>query len=95
MIFAVIAGPGLEEALEARIQATCNSYIRINPAPGQWLVAVNVRTANVRPAKEVSDSLGISAEKPDDLGPALVLTVAGYWGREPDNVWEWIVANGG
>lgn len=90
MIFAVIAGPGLEEALEARIQARCKSYIRINPAPGRWLVAVDVRTA-----KEVSDSLGISTEKPDDLGPALVLTVAGYWGREPDNVWEWIVANGG
>jgi hypothetical protein len=90
MLFAVIAGPGLEDALEARIKTTCKSYIRINPTPGQWLVAVNAETA-----KEVSDSLGISADKPDDLGPALVLTVAGYWGREPDNVWEWIVANGG
>ena len=89
MIFAVIAGPGLEEALEVRIQTSCKSYIRINPAPGQWLVAIDLKTA-----KEVSDRLGISADKTDDLGPALVLTVAGYWGREPDNVWEWIVANG-
>ena len=45
--------------------------------------------------EDVSDRLGITADKPDDIAPAIVLAVTGYWGREASNVWEWLALHGG
>jgi len=89
MIFVVIPGPGAEAELQARVTTRYEKRIQIHSAPGQWLIAADGT------AKDVSDRLGISSEKPDDIGPAVVLAIVGYWGREPNNVWEWIAANAG
>lgn len=89
MVFVVIAGPGVEAAVGARVTALYERRIQLHSAPGQWLVAADGT------AKDVADRLGISAEKPDDLGPAIVMAIVGYWGREPNSVWEWITANAG
>jgi len=85
----LIAGPGAEAALQAKVTALYEKRIQIHSAPGQWLIAADGT------AKDISDRLGISSEKPDDIGPAIVLAIVGYWGRESNNVWEWIAANAG
>lgn len=89
MIIAVIAGPGNEAALETRIKANPDRYIQLHSATGQWLIAAEGT------AQELSDRLGITSDEPDGIKRAVVFAVAGYWGREPNNIWEWIVANGG
>jgi hypothetical protein len=89
MIFAIIAGIGNEAMLEDRIVRLYPSFVRLNPGPGQWLLKADGT------AKEISDRLGITADKPDDIPNAIVLTVSGFWGREPSNVWEWLEANWG
>jgi hypothetical protein len=90
MIFVVIAGAGSEGILGERIRTFygAGKSIQIHPErDGEWLVAA------AGTAVEVSDRLGIT-EKPDDIPIGIVLAVAGYWGREPNSVWEWITANG-
>jgi len=89
MIFAVIAGPGHENILDERIRALYpDKHIQFH-TKGHWFVA------STGTAEEVSDRLGISADKPDDVRTAIVLGVSGYWGRESANIWEWLTANGG
>ena len=89
MIFVVIAGPGNEEILSQRIGALYpDKHIQIHSNGGQWLVA------SAGTAEDVSNRLGITADKPDDVGRAIVLGVSGYWGRESGNIWEWLTANG-
>lgn len=89
MVFVVIAGVGNEAALEDRIARTYPTHVRLNPGPGQWLVKGSGT------AKDVSDRLGITVGKPDDIPNAVVFTVSGFWGREPSNIWEWLEANWG
>ena len=48
-----------------------------------WLVAGRGITA-----KDVSDKLGIS----EGQSNGIVFTTAGYYGRAPGNVWEWVGA---
>jgi hypothetical protein len=50
----------------------------------EWLVAASGITA-----KDVADKVGITD---GSKGAAIVLTTAGYYGRAPNNVWEWLVA---
>jgi len=89
MIFVVIAGPGRETVLAERIHEFYgNKSIALHATPGQWFVASNGT------AEEVSTRLGITADKPDDIAPAIVLAVAGYWGREAPNIWEWLALHG-
>lgn len=49
-----------------------------------WLVAADGVTA-----KDVSDKLGMTD---GTVGSGIVLTTAGYFGRAPTNVWEWMTA---
>ena len=58
------------------------NYLQISS--GEWLVAASGLTA-----KDISDKLGISE---GTSGSAIIFTTAGYWGRAPNNIWEWIGA---
>ena len=49
----------------------------------QWLIASSGT------AKELSDKLGITDGK---TGVAVVLSINGYYGHAPTNIWEWILA---
>ena len=49
--------------------------------PGEWLIASSGT------AQSLSDKLGITDAS---VSAALVVTVAGYFGRKPPTLWEWI-----
>jgi len=50
---------------------------------GEWLVATSAT------AREVSDRIGLSG---GDNGAGIVVTVSGYFGRAPAEMWDWINA---
>lgn len=50
--------------------------------PTQWLISAKGT------AKEISEKLGIDDETP--VGLAIILGIAGYWGRASTDVWEWM-----
>lgn len=51
-------------------------------SPREWLIAASGSTA-----KDISDKLGITD---GSKGSAIIFVTAGYYGRAPNNVWEWI-----
>jgi hypothetical protein len=60
-----------------------NAFMQI--APGQWLVSAKATTA-----QQISDQLGITD---GTNGSGIVFAISGYYGRAPNNIWEWIAAN--
>ena len=80
-IFAIVNSNN-HAALQAAILANYPDALHLSP--GQWLVSAPAVTA-----KEISDRLGISDGR---VGSALVISVAGYFGRQPTNTWDWIRA---
>jgi len=81
MIFAIVAGDNPKALGAAIAQNYPSGHFQL--AEGQWLVVDNGT------AKEVSDKLGITS---GERGGALVIAMAGYFGRKPANLWEWIMA---
>lgn len=74
-----IARPELAEA--AIRQAFPDAY----PIGGNdWLISCEEKTA-----RAVSDSIGFTGEG-KTLGNAIVFQVGNYWGRAPQEVWEWL-----
>lgn len=73
----------LQAALDANFPA---NFIVIPPAAG-YFVAASPKV--VATAKDVSDKLGITD---GSNGSAIVLNIAGYFGRSNPQVWEWIAA---
>ena len=51
-------------------------------SPQEWLIAASGSTA-----KDISDKLGITD---GSNGSAIIFVTAGYYGRAPNNIWEWI-----
>ncbi|MBU4233508.1 MAG: hypothetical protein KKD99_11170 [Proteobacteria bacterium] len=49
----------------------------------QWMISTKGT------AKQISDTLGVSGKEPP-TGDAIILTIAGYWGRAEPNLWEWM-----
>ena len=51
---------------------------------GAWLLSA------AGTSRDISDRLGITGQQ---LGPSvIVFTISGYYGRAPNNVWEWLKA---
>lgn len=48
-----------------------------------WLIASSGT------AQELSNKLGVTE---GDLGSTIIFSTAGYYGRAPSNIWEWIKA---
>lgn len=67
----------------------------ISVGVGQWLVV----DETTRTTTEVCAKLKItdSTDTPpgDTVGPAIVLSVANYFGRAPGAIWEWMAAKMG
>jgi len=85
-IFAIVGATEpakLAAALNANFPA---NYIKIPPGEN-YLVAVSPKIAAT--AKEVSDRLGITD---GSNGSAVILNVAGYYGRSSPQIWEWVAA---
>ena len=58
-------------------------------APGQWLlVGPSTMTSQELPVK-----LKVSVD--ETVSTAIIMSVSGYFGRAPINVWEWLVAKSG
>jgi hypothetical protein len=84
-IFAIIAASESSKvgaALENQFQG---NYLQVGAT--DYLVAASPNIAAT--AKDLSDKLGITD---GTNGSALVLNVAGYYGRAIPNIWEWIAA---
>ncbi len=80
-VFAIVSATEpakLAEAIRTKFQ---DNFIEL-PRESGWLVAAHGSTA-----QQVSDTLGISEAQ---VGSAMVFTIAGYWGRAPKNLWEWL-----
>jgi len=80
-IFAIIAQPSPNSA---RLPGAVTSIFPENHlqiAEGVWLVAAKIT------AKEVSDKMGITDGK---NGSAVVVEIAGYFGRADPTIWSWI-----
>jgi len=52
----------------------------------EWLVSSASMTS-----RDVGDAIEISEGK---NGTAIIMAMAGYWGRASNNIWEWIAAKG-
>jgi hypothetical protein len=80
-IFAVFAS-GNPVAIKAALDREY-PLDHLDVGTGQWLVIGDGT------AKDVSDKLGVS----DGVsGNAIIVTTSGYFGRAPNNVWEWLTA---
>lgn len=70
----------------AKIRTVLNNKFAENhiqlPRGSGWLVFAPNATA-----QEVSNQLGVSE---GESGTGIVFAIAGYWGRAPTNVWEWL-----
>ncbi len=82
-IFLVL--PKTAEAQEAIAPRIAEQFPRdsLALASGDWLLSASATS------KEISESLGITG--PGARGPsAIVFSIAGYYGRAPNEVWEWM-----
>jgi hypothetical protein len=79
-IFVVFAtsnpGPEFDAAVAARFPG---DHLKVKD--GEWLISTEGT------AKDVSDSLGISAGTPSG---GIVVAISGYFGRTSTSTWEWI-----
>ncbi len=81
-VFAILNASRPDKIIEALNANFPNDFLEI--ASNQWLVAGRGVTA-----KDVSDKLGITE---GTNGSAIIFTTAGYFGRAPNNIWEWLNA---
>jgi len=84
IVFSVVAvdpGPGFAQAVAS---AFPQNHLQISSTV--WLVA------GTGTAQEISNAIGITPEFNPALGTGLVTTISGYYGRAPNNIWEWIQA---
>jgi hypothetical protein len=61
-----------------------NNYFELQH--DEWLISAKGT------AREVSDRIGITKGDTAQLGSAIVIGFAGYYGRAPMEVWDWIKA---
>lgn len=83
-VFAIIPTSAQNEVLESAINSKFGSKAYKLPM-GQWLVSYSGTS------KVLSDELGITEGKGEVS--AIVVSISGYYGRAPTDVWEWIKLN--
>jgi hypothetical protein len=80
IVFAVINANKPVNLESAIIRNFPEDHLKISGT--EWLIAARGMTA-----KDVSDKLGITD---GSNGSAIIFTTANYYGRAPNNVWEWL-----
>lgn len=84
-VFAIISPMASNPKLETKIQELYpKDYYKL--FENQWMVCSGGT------AQELSEKLEINKEE-GNTGPAIVFSVASYWGRANPNIWEWIKVN--
>jgi hypothetical protein len=81
IVFTVIALAPNEKVENAVTTKFPDDHLRVSDTT--WLVA------GTGTAQELSTKLGITGGR---VGSAIVFSTAGYYGRAPSNIWEWIKA---
>jgi hypothetical protein len=86
-LFLVVAiddqsGTAIQAALTAKFP---NNYYTL--APCRWFVSSNSPTA-----MDLSDALGITNAGGATVLLGIVVSIKGYYGSAPGNVWEWVAA---
>jgi hypothetical protein len=76
-VFRVIDPAKMQSALQ---NAFPNDHLKI--ADDEWLVSA------VGTARDISERLLVTP--PGDTGPAIIFSMANYFGRAPTEVWDWI-----
>jgi len=86
-IFAIMA-TSQPDKLEALIESQFpeNNFL---VASGQWLVV----GPSTMTSQELAVKLQVSVD--ESVSAAIIMSVSGYFGRAPINVWEWLVAKSG
>lgn len=84
-LFAIMAEPSNPILPQILMEEFPDEHIQIRA--GQWFV-VGTGTAT-----DISNKLKITPG--NDAGPAIVVAVAGYYGRASSQVWEWVAAKVG
>ncbi len=80
-LFVVIL-PKEDPALVAAIKEKFpNNYYQITPT--QWIISARGT------AQQLSDLIGVTGEE-KPIGLAVILAIAGYWGRASTDLWEWM-----
>ena len=79
-VFAVLSVSRPEDVALALERSFPHDHLKLRD--GEWLVAVPLMTS-----RDVCDRLGISEGQ---NGNAIVVAMDGYWGRAPNDVWEWV-----
>jgi hypothetical protein len=79
VIFRVVDPPKMEAAIQ---RAFPNNHFKLDA--DEWLVSA------IGTAKDVSDQLGVTPR--DDTGPAMIFSMANYYGRASTEIWDWIKA---
>jgi hypothetical protein len=85
-IFAIVGASDPEKLGEALNDNFAGNYIQI-PRGANYFVVASPQIAVT--AKQISDKLGITD---GSNGSAVVLNVAGYYGRTDPEIWEWLAA---
>lgn len=68
--------------VDSAVEQKLASEDRLKLDVGRWLISSSLPTS-----KELSDSLGITAE-----GTWIACPIRGYYGRARPDVWEWLAA---
>lgn len=79
-IFVVFRVSDVQKMESALRSAFPDDHLKV--ASGQWLVSANGT------AKDVSDRLKVTPGQ--DTGPAIIFSMANYYGRATTEIWDWI-----
>jgi len=78
----VVLPTNQRERLEAKIQDSEFGNDVIELPNGEWLISYDGTS------KQLCEYLGIA--QPENSINGIVLSISGYWGRAPSDVWEWL-----
>jgi hypothetical protein len=79
VVFRVLDPAKMEAALNRLFP---NDHLKVDD--DEWLVSA------VGTAKEISDKLGVTPG--NDIGGAMIFSMANYFGRATTEIWDWIKA---
>lgn len=72
------------DALARGVEDAISEHDRYLLKSGGWLIRFDGTS------RELSDKIGITNATQNPVGSALVVGVAGYYGKAPNDMWEWI-----
>ena len=82
----VASGPLIDLVVPQKYAGNCH-----RADAGKWFIQAPLQTS-----KDMSDSLGITADPPNVSAiTGVVVAIKGYFGRGPTDLWEWLASRPG